>query len=131
MAMIAFPLVNRKLLDWRDVLNAGIIDEHIQATECFLRKRDHLLDLLRLAHVRGRIDSLHAEILLDCRPLFLGIGRRIDAVQHDVGPAPAKERAHARPMPLVEPLTTAVLPLRIPISFSSLSLTESLETAFR
>jgi hypothetical protein len=34
-------------------------------------------------------------------------------------------------MPLVEPLTTAVLPLRIPISFSSLSLTESLETAFR
>ena len=24
------------------MLNAGIIDEHIQAAECFLRERDHL-----------------------------------------------------------------------------------------
>lgn len=28
-------------------------------------------------------------------------------------PAPAKARAHARPMTLVEPVTTAVLPFRI------------------
>src|SRR5436190_21304952 len=33
-------------------------------------------------------------------------------------PAPANARAHASPMPLVEPVTTAVLTFRIAISFS-------------
>ena len=34
-----------------------------------------------------------------------------------LAPAPAKARAHASPMPLVEPVTTAVLPVNVPISF--------------
>ena len=97
MAMIAFPLVNRKLLDWRDVLNAGIIDEHIQATECFLRERDHLLDLLRLAHVRGRIDSLHAEIFSIADRSFSASAAVSMPFSTMLAPAPAKERAHARP----------------------------------
>src|SRR6185437_3025031 len=32
-----------------------------------------------------------------------------------LAPAPAKARAYARPMPLVEPVTTAVLPVNVPI----------------
>ena len=35
-----------------------------------------------------------------------------------LAPAPAKARAYASPMPLVEPVTTAVLPVKVPISFT-------------
>jgi hypothetical protein len=35
-----------------------------------------------------------------------------------LAPALAKARAHARPMPLVEPVTSAVLPFRIPMLFT-------------
>src|SRR5580704_18284131 len=35
-----------------------------------------------------------------------------------LAPAPAKARAYASPMPLVEPVTTAVLPVNVPISFA-------------
>src|ERR1700694_1557232 len=33
-----------------------------------------------------------------------------------LAPAPAKARAYANPMPLVEPVTTAVLPVNLPMS---------------
>ena len=33
-----------------------------------------------------------------------------------LAPAPAKARAYASPMPLVDPVTTAVLPVNVPIS---------------
>src|SRR5450756_2118004 len=35
-----------------------------------------------------------------------------------LAPAPANARAYAKPMPLVEPVTTAVLPVNVPISFA-------------
>jgi hypothetical protein len=35
-----------------------------------------------------------------------------------LAPAPAKVRANASPMPLVDPVTTAVLPVNVPISFT-------------
>ena len=38
-----------------------------------------------------------------------------------LAPAPAKARAYANPMPLVEPVTTAVLPVNVPILFSYLA----------
>ena len=37
-----------------------------------------------------------------------------------LAPAPAKARAYANPMPLVEPVTTAVLPVNVPILIYSL-----------
>src|SRR6185437_8501293 len=37
-----------------------------------------------------------------------------------LAPAPAKARAYASPMPLVEPVTTAFLPVKVPISSSLL-----------
>src|SRR3954466_10432296 len=55
------PLIDWKFLDWRDVLDARVINEHIDAAERLLGKRDHLGDFARLSHVRGRIDSLHPE----------------------------------------------------------------------
>src|SRR6478672_4572271 len=41
-----------------------------------------------------------------------------------LAPAPAKARAYASPMPLVEPVTTAVLPVNVPISFTLLFIAE-------
>src|SRR5712664_3047893 len=41
-----------------------------------------------------------------------------------LAPAPAKARAYASPMPLVEPVTTAVLPVNVPISFTLLFVAE-------
>src|SRR6266567_2411481 len=41
-----------------------------------------------------------------------------------LAPAPAKARAYASPMPLVEPVTTAVLPVKLPISFTLLFVAE-------
>src|SRR3954447_10517864 len=68
------PLIDWKILDGRDVLNAGIVNEHIDAAERLLGKRDHLGDFARLAHVRRRIDSLYSEIALDCRSFHLNVG---------------------------------------------------------
>src|SRR6266404_1631623 len=41
-----------------------------------------------------------------------------------LAPAPAKARAYASPMPLVEPVTTAVLPVNVAISFALLVVAE-------
>src|SRR5436309_4934268 len=43
-----------------------------------------------------------------------------------LAPAPAKVRAYASPMPLVEPVTTAVLPVNVAISFTLLFVAEDL-----
>src|SRR6266516_117642 len=43
-----------------------------------------------------------------------------------LAPALAKVRAYASPMPLVEPVTTAVLPVNVPISFTLLFVAKGL-----
>src|SRR6266571_2443262 len=48
-----------------------------------------------------------------------------------LAPAPAKARAYASPMPLVEPVTTAVLPVNVPMCFSLLFAVEGLRTVPR
>ena len=79
------PLVDRKLLDRGDVLDAGIVHKNIHAPEGPLPERDELDDFARLGHVRGRIDGPHPEIALDGRSLLLDIGRRTHPIEHDVG----------------------------------------------
>ena len=48
------PFVDRKFLDRRDVLNAGIVDEDIDAAEFFARLLDHRLDLVRVGDIGVR-----------------------------------------------------------------------------
>ena len=48
------PLLGREVLDVGHVLDAGVVDEHVDAAELFFRKGHHGLDLGRLAHVRLR-----------------------------------------------------------------------------
>jgi hypothetical protein len=50
----------------------------------FLCKSDHLSDFAWFSHICGRIDCCNAELLLYRRSRFLNVGRRTDAVEHDV-----------------------------------------------
>ena len=84
-AMICVPFLDREFLDRRDVLDAGIVDEHVDRAERLLGGLDHVGDLGRLGHVGGRIDRLDAEILLDAGALLLDRGLVAEAVDHHVG----------------------------------------------
>ena len=79
------PLLDRKLLDRRHELDAGIVDEDIDRTEGLFAERDHFGDLGGLGHVGGRMHRLDLEIGLDAGALLLDIGRRAHAVENDIG----------------------------------------------
>jgi hypothetical protein len=79
------PLVDREILDRRHVLNAGIIDQHIERAEARLSTFDHVGDLIGLGHVGRRICGLDAEILLDAGALFLNSVLVAEAVDGDIG----------------------------------------------
>ncbi len=49
------PFLDRKLLDRRDELDAGIVDENVDRAEGLLAERDHFGDLGGLGHVGGRM----------------------------------------------------------------------------
>ena len=49
------PLFRRKILDWRNELNPGVIDEKVDGAEGFFRLLDHTGDFGALGHVRGGI----------------------------------------------------------------------------
>ena len=101
------PLRDGKVLDRRDVLDAGVVDEDVDAAELARRVGHHGLDLGRLAHVGAVVAGLHAERGdLRLRPVDIA-----EAVEHDVRALARQALAMPRPMPLVEPVTRAVLPL--------------------
>ena len=77
------PFLDRKLVERRDMLNAGIVDEHVKPAMLGERCRDHLGDRLRLRHVGGRIADLDAEIGRDLVPGLGDLGGGAKAVQHD------------------------------------------------
>jgi hypothetical protein len=94
---------------------------HVKPNPYLLRSRTRAGSLSppsRRIGLRGRIDRLHSEIVFDRRSLFLDLGGRTHTVGTILTPALAKARAHARPMPLVEPVTSAVLTFRIPMLFT-------------
>ncbi len=110
------PFLDRELLDRRHELDAGIVDEHVDRAEGLFAERDHFGDFGGLGHVGGRVHRLDLEVGLDGGAFLLDVGGRAQMPLITIlAPAPAKARAMASPMPLVEPVTTAVLPVKIPI----------------
>ena len=79
------PFLDRKFLDRRDMLDAGIVDEDVERTESLLGRLHHGGDLGRLGHVGRRIDRLDAEILLDAAALLFDRGVVAEAVDGDIG----------------------------------------------
>ena len=79
------PFLDREFLDRRDVLDAGVVDQDVDAAEGLLGRRDHRGDLGGLGHVGRRVERLDAEFLLDAGALLLDRGGVAEAVDHDVG----------------------------------------------
>ena len=71
------PLVGRKVLDRRDMLDAGVVDEDVHRSHLGFGVGDHRLDLGALGHVGRVVESLDPELLLDFGPL--GLDRRLVA----------------------------------------------------
>ena len=79
------PFVDGEILDVRHVLDAGIVDQHVDRAELLFRLRDHRVDLGRLGHVGARIDCLDAEFLLEPGAFFLDRGSVAEAVDDQIG----------------------------------------------
>ena len=60
MASDRVPLLDRKLLDARDVLDAGVVDEDIDGPERLRRLLDEAAAFLRLRHVGANVFRLDA-----------------------------------------------------------------------
>ena len=86
------PFLDRKLIERRDMLNARIVDEHVEPAMLGERGRDHLGDRVRLRHVGRRIAHLDAEIRRDQVPGPGDLRGKTETVQHD-GRAGFGERA--------------------------------------
>ena len=79
------PFLDRELLDRRHVLDAGIVDENVDAAELALGGADHLDDLGRLGHVGRRIERLDLAVALDAGADRLDLAPVAEAIEHDVG----------------------------------------------
>ena len=69
------PLFRGKILDRRDELDAGVVDEDVDGSELRRRVGDHGLDLGAFRHVGAAVDALDAEFLFD------GCARRLDRLR--------------------------------------------------
>jgi len=79
------PFLDRKLIQRRDVLNAGVVDENVKLAVFGERGRDHLRDLLGSGHVRRRIVDLDAGLGGDPGPRAGDFGSLAESVQHHGG----------------------------------------------
>ncbi len=97
------PLFQRKLLDRRHVLHAGIVEQQIQPPQFALGIGDHVGDLVRRGHVRPVIADAHAELLGELGPLLLDGDRVAQAVDDDIralsGQGPGHGHAYAAGRP--------------------------------
>jgi hypothetical protein len=78
------PFLDRKVLDRRDELYAGVVDENIDRTELALSVSDHGRNFRGLAHVGAVIKRLDAEVLFDGGAFFLDRSGVAHAIDHDI-----------------------------------------------
>ena len=79
------PFVVGKLLDRRDVLDAGVVDDDVDLAELGACQLGHRTNLVRTAHVGARVAHLHAVLALHFGTRELDLVGIAEAVQQDVG----------------------------------------------
>ena len=84
MAMIWSHFSGREILDRRDELDAGVVDQDVDRTEGLFGVRDHGGDLGGLGHVGAVINRLDAKFLFDAAALRLDRGGVAEAVDQDI-----------------------------------------------
>jgi hypothetical protein len=107
------PFRHRKFVDWRHELDAGIVYQDVDAAEHLDCVAHHRLDGVLLREIGAVVAHVDAVIGRELRAELLDLGGVAEPVQHDVGAAAGERRCDAEPDPLVEPVTSAVLPLNI------------------
>ncbi len=108
--MIGVPFLDRKLFDRRDVLDAGVVDQDIDAAELLLRERDHLGNLGGLRDIGVAVDNADIVLPRQVRAELLDRRASPKPLSTMLAPAAASSVAMPSPMPLVDPVTSAVLP---------------------
>ncbi len=103
------PFLDRKFLELCNVLDPRVVNEDVEPAEIFDRFRYQIRNLAGLRHVGAMVNRADAEVALDGGNLGGDCIRGREAVEHDTR---ARMSAHAmpRPIPPVEPVTTATLP---------------------
>ena len=80
------PFVDREVLDLGHVLDAGVVDQDVDAAEALGAKGHHGLDLVGAAHVGAVVVHRNSVGLAGGGHLGLGALRIAKTVQKDVGP---------------------------------------------
>ncbi len=92
-----FPLRLGKLLDWCDVLDAGVVDDDVDFAEPGAGKLGHGAYLLGLAPVGARVTPLHAVSPLQLGARELVSQQFFDPFNHDLFSVDAERSSGARP----------------------------------
>jgi hypothetical protein len=77
------PLGDGELLERRHMLDAGIVDEHVEPAEAVKRHVDHAGDRVGLRHVGTRIGDRNAKIGVDRLLRRFDLLGLAEAVEHD------------------------------------------------
>ena len=78
------PALDREFVHAVRVLDAGVVDEHVDAVHLPGRRRDHAAHLVGFRHVGRVVRDAHAVIGGESRAHALDLAGLAEAVQHDV-----------------------------------------------
>ena len=79
------PLLDRKIFNRCDILNSGIVDENVNATEFLLRQRHHRADVIAIGHVGVAVDDLDVMAVGDVLADGFDLVRIAKSIEHDIG----------------------------------------------
>ncbi|MOA17024.1 hypothetical protein D3C78_1372640 [compost metagenome] len=79
------PLFGREVLDQGGVLDAGVIDQDVDAAQLAHRVLDQPAHRVALGQVRAVVDHLHAMLVGQAGTHFFDLGGIAETIQDDVG----------------------------------------------
>jgi hypothetical protein len=79
------PLGNGELVDRRNELDAGVVDEDVDRAELTDRPAHHRLDGVLSRHVGAVVANLHPVVGGELRAQSFDVGGVAEAIQNDVG----------------------------------------------
>ena len=91
------PLLDRELIDRRHVLNTGVVDEDVDATEDIAGMGDERFDFDNLGEVGAVEDGLDAEIIYEGLADSFDFAGYAQAIEDDIGPIGGKTAGDAKP----------------------------------
>lgn len=107
------PFISRKVFDRTCVLNACVVDEDVDTLKLRTKLLVQFLDFGSLAKIRPVIIGFDPKFGFDGLTNFVNLGCFSEAVETMFAFCAANFLAIPKPIPLVDPVTSAVFPLSI------------------